>query len=301
MERCDVLNVLDISKSTRWAIGTLNIATSITASAGNFVVITVILSKTHLRTRPNSLLCCLALTDLAVGFIMQPIISTQLLSENAGRNCTITYILYCTGTLLCGSSSFILALISYDRYLHLVKLQNYSEYMPKRKVILLLVFCWLIPGLNGSLVLDESTRATMYILTVSALVLCTAALAIWSRKMYSFINNRRQILPIPVARTSKIAEQLHVKRHSKLARMLLIIVGCYIISWAPFTVYTVYATVYKLRGIAVSKSNACSNTIHCIVLTIGLCNSSINPAIYFWRNQSLRAEANRFIRNVLDL
>ena len=299
MELCDVLNVMYISKSTRWILGALNIATSVIAATGNFVIIVVITSRKRLRTRPNSLICCLAMTDLAVGLIMQPIVSTQLYNENAGRNCTITYILYGIGTLICGASSLILSLISYDRYLHLVKLQNYTKYMPKWKIKLLLVLCWVIPAINGCLVFDESTRAVMHILSVIALALCTAAIAIWNKKIYKFISNRSKVLPFPTKRGSRIAEQLHAKRQARLAITLFIIVGCFIICWMPFSAYTIYAMVYKMQGDTVCKSGAYANTVHCISLTFGLCNSSLNPVIFFSRNKNFRAEAKKLTRSLL--
>ena len=296
MERCEVLNIMDIPKSIRWILGGLNIATSITASTGNFLVIMVILSRRQLRTRPNSLICCLAVTDFSVGLVMQPLVSTQLFNEQAGRNCIVTYMLYGTGTLICGASSLILVLISYDRYLHLVKLQNYTKYMSKRKIIAILLFCCIIPAFNGCLVFKDTTRPAMHIMSVSALVLCTVALAFWNGRIYSFINNRSKIMPLRAARASKVAERMHLKRQSRLARTLLIIIGCFVICWAPFTVYTIYSTIFKMRGISVSKSCVYANSVHCVAFTFGLCNSSINPAIYFWRNQTLRAEAKKFTR-----
>lgn len=299
MKLCDVLNVIYISKSTRWLLGALNIATSIIAAGGNFAIIVVILSRKQLRTRPNYLICCLAMTDLAVGVIMQPIVSTQLYNENAGRNCTITYILYGIGTFICGASSLILSLISYDRYLHLVKLQNNTKCMPNWKIKCLLVLCWIIPAFNGCLVFEESTRAGMHIISVIALVLCTASLVIWNKKIYKYISNRCKVLPFPTKRRSKIAEQLHLKRQSRLAITLLIIVGCFIICWMPFSAYTIYAMVYKMQGDAVSKSDVYANTVHCISLTFGLCNSSLNPVIYFSRNKTFRAEAKKLARSLL--
>ena len=300
MKGCKVLNIINIVKHIRWALGTLNIATSATATAGNLLIIIVILTRKQLRTRPNSLICCLAVTDLAVGIIMQPIISVQLFNENAGRNCGVTYALYCIGTMICGCSSLILVLISYDRYLHLTKLQNYSKHMPRRKIIILLAFCWIIPAISGSLVFEDYTRFVMYIMSISALFFCTVALVFFNKKIYRFIKNRSKVFPVSVATKPKTAEQMRVRRQTKLAKTLLIIVGCFVICWMPFVVYYLYAFIDTIFGIIAPNDLAYADTMHCIGLTLGLLNSSINPAVYFWRNKTLRTEARKFILNHCD-
>ena len=100
----------------RIALGIINTLTSCSATFGNLLIIIVIIYYKSLRRRSNFLIICLAITDLAVGIILQPMASIQVFKESAGKDCYLAYTVTYLGAMLCGASSWILALISYDRY-----------------------------------------------------------------------------------------------------------------------------------------------------------------------------------------
>ena len=57
----------------------------------------------------------------------------------------------------CGASTGLLALLGYDRYLHLSKLKNYNKYMTNKKLKALISIMFAYQTLVGCLIVHEDT------------------------------------------------------------------------------------------------------------------------------------------------
>ena len=120
---------------------------SIMATVANGLVLIIIWKPGHHNvTSTTKLLTSLAVTDLLVGIIVSPLSSWQVLNYKLNV-CEIDYARRYFSIFLGITSGLTLALISYDRYILLTKLTNYNKYMTKRKLIILLIFVWLVPTL----------------------------------------------------------------------------------------------------------------------------------------------------------
>ena len=139
MAECSVvLGANDLTKITRVVFVTFDALLGNVATFGNLLIVIVLLYHKNLRRRSNFLILCLSLSDLAVGILLQPMTLAQLFDAPTGQNCPMAYATTYIGTMLCGASSWVLALMSYDRYLHLVKLQNYNVHKTKMKLYTML-------------------------------------------------------------------------------------------------------------------------------------------------------------------
>ena len=271
-------------------ISALNIAACLPAIFGNLVVISVILFNKQLQTRPNFLVCCLAVTDLAVGLILQPLLSLHLMSDLSGiSDCLMADAVYYLTSVICGASCLTLVLISYDRYLHLVKLLKYNDFMTRRKLCILVVSCWLVPIVEGFFLFDSRTLSVFFVLIIISTVCDSVALFFCYKQIYAFVKKKSMVIP---ARSSPgdgdSNEHAQFKSQSRLAKNFFILVACFVACWTPLKIVLVYLTFVSISGTSATSLSSYINTLHCIAIIIGIFNSSLNPLIYFWKNRALR-------------
>ena len=136
----------------------LNIGTSLVTIFGNVLVIVVLLYSSKLKTRSNYLLSLLAGTDLAVGLIAQPLACLLIIDVlDMSQMCFASNLEAYICAISCGASTGLLALLGYDRYLHLSKLKNYNKYMTNKKLKALISIMFAYQTLVGCLIVHEDT------------------------------------------------------------------------------------------------------------------------------------------------
>ena len=296
MSKCFLRNFQYVDDSIRVTLGIINATSSFFALFGNLLVITVILCRKTLRTRSNYLICSLAATDLLVGLISQPMVAARLLLQPLWNNCMVANISTYIGGVLCGASACTLCVISYNRYLHIVKWKTYHLCMSRRKLSILIAICWIWPC-NGSLfILFPSTKKIHYILLIIMTFVVVTCIVACYRGIYSFIREKRRVFASNRApQNSSNGELAQWKRNSNLAISSAIVIGCFAVCWLPFAVCMIYVTVLDVTGKLHATHNGTLIAFRYITSTIGICNSSINPLIYCWRNKALRVATKEFL------
>ena len=296
MTSCNLRSIEYIDDSIRISLGVINAVSGFLAFFGNLVIIVVIFNHNGLRTRPNHLICFLALADLLVGLVIQPILTARLVLQPLWSNCFMADIVTYIGSVLCGASACILSVISYDRYLHIVQWQTYLIRMSRRKFSILIALCWIIPIIGSIFSLFLSTRRVYYIILTATAISVALCIAISYKKIYSFLRRKRKVFQSnQVPRNANTSELARFKNNFKLAKSFAIVIGCFIICWLPVTIFSIYVAILDLTGNAVAKPHRTLVAIRYIVVTLGMFNSSINPLIYFWRNKALRASTKTFL------
>ena len=124
----------------------LNVLACIPTIFLNIVAIVTIRRMNQLFSSSLVFLCGLALTDLLVGLVVQPMFVGYLISAVYGKwkvNCALHVLIYVIGTILTGASLLTITAISVERYLAL-RLQNrFRTVVTPRRVIGHLVVIWL--------------------------------------------------------------------------------------------------------------------------------------------------------------
>ncbi len=299
MDDCGVLGANKMAYITRIVLGIFNVITSFTATTGNLLIICVILYYKPLRRRSNYLILCLAVTDLAVGILLQPMASAQIINEKAGNDCYLAYAVTYAGAMLCGASSWTLALISYDRYLRLVKLQNYTNYMSERKLYMMIAFCWLYPVLLGFLMFTDATIDIYYGILVFSANVNIVIIAVCYRSSWRFIREKSKILPREIRTQLSKAEDQRLTRHWRVAKTFALIICCFLLCWTPMVAFVVYLIVQRNAKLQLGSFSEYIHTVYYITLLSGYSNSTLNPFIYFWRNKELKAGMKHFVLSVI--
>ncbi|XP_074076753.1 olfactory receptor 2T29-like [Macrotis lagotis] len=124
----------------------------IVALTGNVTLIFLIQSDSHLHTPMYFFICQLSLMDMMYISVTVP---KMLLDQVTGihnisaPSCGIQMFLYLT---LMGAEVFLLAAMSYDRYVAICHPLRYPVLMNQRVCILLAVVCWFLGSIDGFLI-----------------------------------------------------------------------------------------------------------------------------------------------------
>lgn len=118
----------------------LNAPLMLISIIGNILVLAAISRTPSLRSPSTILLCSLAVSDLLVGLVVQPVYIPTKLKENG----SLLKALYVMVPFASGGSVLIMTLISVDRFLALHYHMRYTNLMTARRAIYASVLLWLI-------------------------------------------------------------------------------------------------------------------------------------------------------------
>ena len=120
----------------------LNILLSITESVGNILILIALRKVTSLHSPTKLLFQCLAITDLAVGLISQPLYVIDLINFSLWNIFSILYdITWASSICLCSVSLDTTTALSVDRLLALLLKLRYRHVVTLKRVRVV-VFCF---------------------------------------------------------------------------------------------------------------------------------------------------------------
>ena len=269
----------------------LNIFLAITASLGNALILNALPKVTSLHSPTKLLFGNLAVTDLCVGLISQPLFVTIRLSAVIKMDLDIQYYLMNIANafdfILCGVSILTLSAISVDRLLALLLGIRYRTIVNLRHTRALLSFFWLT-GIAAVLLRVFTSFSVAAIVGVIFLIIvivisvfCYTKIFMTLRQFETQVQNRGQ--------QRREGMSPNIGRYKKtvwsIAWVQLALIACYI----PFIIS---AIVMKIKD----SSGTTANTIWIFTFSLIYVNSSLNPILYCWRIKDARQEVKATIR-----
>ena len=288
MAKC--LYNLDVSESLRYVLGVINIIQGLASTLGNALIFIVVIRNRRLRTRSNAYLLSLATGDFLVGILLEPMFVAQFFSYEHRQNCTFNMIRRYLSTLLMASAVTSIALVSYDRWMHLTKTNRYNDFMPKKKVVILISSAWLIPAfIPMARLASEAVYSAMiiaYSLTVFALMLtCYVVIVKVVRSQGIAFRRRNEETNFTKAATN----------HIRAAKAIATVILCLLATLSPIFIYHGVTALSAVSPGLVKISDDTKEICYAVLMTIGLANSGINPVIYYFRIPEFRASMKGLI------
>ncbi|XP_002153808.3 melatonin receptor type 1A isoform X1 [Hydra vulgaris] len=235
------------------AIGVISFVT-------NLIIIFIIYTHRIIRTRSNSLLINLAISDILVVVIGVPIQSTNLLSKNGpvtvGAVCQLHGALVLLTFLV---SNFNLVLIAAYRYLLIVKPKVHDFLFSKVNLLFIILITYLTVGvivlpalLNWGninynpfrahcMVVWEYSISYLLFLQFFAFNIPLGIIGFCYYKIITCTINSRKRLHNTVDNKVKFQEQ-------RLTCMLLVVVGCFFTCFMPYAILLYYEGAFKKRA-----------------------------------------------------
>ncbi|XP_020617973.1 melanocortin receptor 5-like [Orbicella faveolata] len=277
-------------------LSTFNIFLSIAASLGNALILVALHKETSLHPPTKRLFQCLAITDLCVGVISQPLFAVfLLLSVTTGMNGRfIFYIdkLYnASSFVLCQVSILTSGAISVDRLQALLSGLRYRHVVTLSRVRAVIICFWLIGISCGSMYFWNVNAAFTVSFTLKIISLATSVLS------YStiYLKLRQQQLQVHAALQGKPRGRqvaLNIARYKKSVSsalwVQLLLVTCYI----PYIVVRVMLMTYG------QISGSKFEIARYVTATLIYLNSSLNPILYCWRIGAVRQAAKDTIKQL---
>ena len=299
----DVTSWNAYSTSMAIILAGINIFLAITASLGNALILIALHKVTSIYPPTKLLFRCLAVTDLLVGLISQPLYLTFLFPKFTAwnGNVAITLTDEFFFSLLPAVSILTSAAISVDRLLALLLGLRYRHTVTSRRVWVVLVCFWLISALQatGSTCSVECPQldtiantlfGPLLMLSLLVSVFSYAKIFITLRYRQVQVHGNSQQGQLPNGR----GNQLNIARYKKTVYSIAWVQLALLICYIPYIVLR----FLRLLGMLDKLLSTEISILLELFVTLLYVNSSLNPALYCWRIKDVRQEVKNMIRKI---
>ena len=254
----------------------LNAFLASTTLFGNTVIVITIWKTSHLHSVANILLISLAVTDLAVGLIVQPLFIAYLLS-----GIYIARVLFnIFSHYFCNASFFTVTAITVDRLLALQLHLRYHAVVTPFRVTWLVFFIWVFSGV-GTLLSNLNLRlfdTAEFVTTISVLV---GNFAVYLKICSIVRRHQTQIQHQQHQQQANNENIFCVTRFKKTALNTFFVYILLLFCYMPYCFVCVYGGI-SLR-------------VFVATLTLVFLNSSLNPLLYCWRDREIRTAIKQLL------
>ena len=267
-------------------LSVLNIFLSITAFLGNALILAALHKVSSIYPPTKLLFRCLAVTDLCVGVIVQPIFAASLLSfsskifENGSNFFTPLLI---EVTILTSTA------ISVDRLLALLLGLRYRHVVTLRRVRVAILCVWLVAALPGSLTFFTRLHICFKLfLTIIMLSLIISLVS--NTKIFFILRHQQAQLQDSVQQGQPNVEgiPLNIARYKKIVLAIIWVQLASVACHAPY----VLTSLIRL----VNENSKVLDISYLFSLTLLYLNSSLNPILYCWKIKEVRQQVKSTIR-----
>ena len=263
----------------------LNFFLSITASLSNAVILMALHKVTSIYPPTKLLFRCLAVSDLCVGLISQPLFVIALTTANQdiiwGGISTASTIVLVVVSILTSTA------ISLDRLLALMIRLRYRHVVTLRRVRALIICVWILScalaaGTQFWVAVDNFHSITFNVFMV-LIILCILTSIISYTKIYLRLRHHQiqlqenlQQQRQPPANRGEIP--LNIARYKKTVSNIAWVQLALLVCYLPFSVYQIlwFHDVLN-QGIAFD-----------VIFSFLFLNSSLNPILYCWKIKDVR-------------
>ena len=253
----------------------------ILAVVGNAIIL-IALPKLSSSLHPPSkaLLGSLALSDLAVGLIAQPVFVAYIvggLVGSAAVRCHARIVFGLASDYLVGVSYLTMTAISLDRFLALRLRIKYRTVVTFRRTMGCLMISWLLCGIFP--LIHVLSAKIALVLTTLFLLLFLVLSSIFNFKIYRALHQH----------DVQVNDQLHrenainLSRYRKTLGMVVVVYCAHLLCYLPSTGVTIAIIICGKKASLMMIAN--------FLGTLLLFNSALNPFLYCWRVRAVRGTA----------
>ena len=283
----------------------LNIFLSIFATLGNVLILVALRNVSSIHPPTKLLFRCLAITDLCVGLLCQPLyvyVWCITISLDIGsRIVELAYVYAFTIGVLVAVSILTSAAISVDRLLALLLGLRYRHVVTLCRVRVLIACVWFIAVSNASLFrvarilfhdkLELASLWTLRAFTIFSIIVSTFS---YSTIFFTLRHQQAQVEDhVQPEQSSRVRSVLNIARYKKTV---------YSVAWIQFAMLACYGPHFvmsfllKFGNIDDSIERTIADEVFFSLLFL---NSSLNPVLYCWRIKDVRQHVKNTIRKCL--
>ena len=272
----------------------LDAFSSCTAITFNIVTIHAIRKTSTLTKTLRTLLVSLAVSDLGVGLLAQPLHIAVLIMKFKETNdpaCDATRNAFLISLNLFALASFFgVVVLSADRFLALHLHLRYQELVTHKRVITAVVSIWVFSVFLSILRL-WIPKTIIFVIFATILFACLSALAFLNYKI--FVAVRRHEHQIQTLRVQQIAQNIEMANDGRVRNYAVTAIYVYLVflvCYLPNTCILMMTALKPNQPLFAVIQEYCRSLV--------FLNSSLNPLIYCWRMRDIRHNVIDILRNV---
>ena len=270
---------------------TVNAVVGVLGSLGNLLVCLAIATNSRLRRSSNYLLFSLAIADLIVTLICEPIILefiSQLTFFHKCRTSAEELVYHVLVSVSCQTSFFHLVSISIDRFVAVAFPLRHKIFMEKGGLKVMLIASWFLPILNSVLsnIIPKGSNPVFDLIGFVIFSFSGLSIFLFHFLIVVVLLHHRKKTKQLTARTvsAKLVNRLEVRVTCTLA----IATGVFTVCWVP--IITLFA-IEKWQN----------TPLHFWLTTVALSNSAMNFLIYSAKMRDFRNAYVGILRKILRL
>ena len=263
------------------ALTAVNIVLSITASLGNILILIALRKVTSIHPPTKLLFQCLAITDLGVGLISQPLMATLMLLVDNILNIMFSHLLSSLSITFCGVSVFASTALSVDRLLALVLGLRYRHVVTLKRIRAVLA-CGCLAVLLILLVWNFREKTAKIIITICLTLCLIISLFSYTKIVLKLRQHQSSVRDnVQQRRTNVGGIPLNLDRYKRIVVSIALVQQALVICYFPFLIFHI---VTHLKDI--HPGHYLLWYFH--TSTLIFLNSSLNPFLYCWRIKEIR-------------
>ena len=274
------------------ALITTNAIAGVLGTLGNLMVCVAVITNPRLRRFSNYLLFSLAIADLVITMVCEPLVVAILAKRTFQNVCArrVERVYYFISNFSGSASVVHLSAISIDRLLAVVYPLRHKTIMANFGWKAMLAVCWTLPVaffiLDGFLQAPISVKA---FINLAVFILCYGIVFVsYSLIVISLIKQRKRIGQINASSPNDVKSRREVRVAFTLAIVIIVFTAC----WFPLFV------VFSMAGKPLVKLQG---TAHMWIRTVALSNSAMNFVIYGSRIRNFKETYVEIFQKVLRL
>lgn len=273
-----------------------NLPFCLIASAGNFLILVSFARTPSLLSPSNVLLIGLAVSDLCVGLIAQPIYMAWKLHQHINQSPTIIGTLgkasMFMSSFLCAVSFCIVSCLSIDRYLAVNLHLRYNEIVTVRRVRYIVISIWFPCLVSASLGVWQHGYFEFIAAPVASL--CLLVNAVLYFKIYRVVRRHQLQVWNQLTAFSTASPNMTAGFKRSFVNIFYLYLVC-LVCYVPYMA-TAVNVVFQGRMMVAPISAKLAFEVS---WTIAFINSSLNPLLFSWRLQNVRAAVKSTLKEFL--
>ena len=277
-------------------LSVVNIIFALTATMGNTLIVIALQSETSLHPPSKGLLRNLAVTDLCVGIVSQPVQFALFLTllYQLPQMCRYTYVVSRTArTILCGVSMLTTTAVSVDRLLALLLRLRYRQVVTLKRIYGAVIAFWACSFFTAAI--SHWDYAVWLVLGISSTSLCLVTSIFCYSKIFLTLRRYQNQVRDNAQEQANQTIPLNIKRYRKTVFsgmcVQLALVSCYL----PLLLVSPFA--YPSRELRRSQTATFHVAVESAVTLLHF-NSSLNPILYCWKITEVRQAVKDALRRL---
>ena len=260
----------------------------------NIVTIHAITKTSSLPKTLKTLLLSLAVSDIGVGLLGQPLYTSILVKwiQQNNPGCSMYKAFDILVLLFATASFFGVVAVSVDRFLAIHLHLRYQELVTHKRVVAVVIAIWVLSAFLSLVALWLHPDTRTLCVCIGHVVGLVPTTVVYIRIYFAVRRHRNHIQALQV---QQVAENGEIANFASLIKSAV----------GAFYVYLVFLACYLpifscLAALRIFGSNIALQKLLLFSVTLVFLNSSLNPVIYCWKMRHIRHAIMDIPRNIMS-